>query len=673
MGRTEQLTQLLERAGLERVGTWHVERGMPPHSARRLLAWAAPEPAVVLPRTDADGFRWHWRRLVGEAGLADQDGVVLIDGGQTIWAYVRLDAEADVYALLGDPDVYGDVDGDVDRPGHRPGYEDGNGPRDGFQAMSTDGETLLAVTVTGQEIRFAVLDRLSEHSERAALEAVRETEQERQAAWASLFAEGGPSEAIRRAWARGLAWNPTVSEEFREPLRDISWNLYGSLSPEALEAALTHPEWRVRSQLAQVNPYLTAEHWERLILGEELAKHRRLLTMLAADQRAQVTEETCRRLAADPSVTVRQETARLTCLPVSVSLALAADPDGTVRAFVCRAAWPHLDEARRRALLADPVAGVRGAARRAHHQEHPVTSTDFDTGDLPDDVLETCRLDRDLALRLVRHGEPDQRAALADNPHLEPDLLIELGRDADARVRNSVALRPELSERERAAIDFEFDPSWRTSALPWVVALHDDPDAMRRLAASAHPLVRRSVARAPHLPQDVVAGLAVDEDRVVQLFLAESCDDAPADMLLRVWQWWRGSLSFPDRPRNHPNFPSEGLLRYADDPNPRLRQLALDDPLSSAELVDRFSRDRDTEVRHRAATDPRLTPASAVRLLDDPDRDIRAAALRVPRLPATVLASVLRDAETADAAAAHPGLPRDVTERMLGLVGTTEG
>ncbi|MGW5001979.1 hypothetical protein ACWEP8_30415 [Streptomyces hydrogenans] len=191
---------------------------------------------------------------------------------------------------------------------------------------------------------------------------------------------------------------------------------------------------------------------------------------------------------------------------------------------------------------------------------------------------------------------------------------------------------------------------------------------MRRLAVSAHPLVRRSVARAPHLPPDVVGRLAVDEDRVVQLFLAESCADAPADMLLRVWKWWTGSLGFPGRPRSHPNFPRAGLLRYADDPDPRMRQLALDDPLSSAEVVERFSRDTDAGLRHRAATDPRLTPASAVRLLGDPERDVRSAVLRRRRLPASVLVPLLRDVETAAEAAENPALPLDVADRMIGLI-----
>ncbi|MFJ9823273.1 PE-PGRS family protein [Streptomyces sp. NPDC101160] len=651
--RTERLTQLLERAGLERVGTWYVERGMPPNSARRLLAWAAPAPAAVLPRTATDAFREEWRRLAYAAGLADQDGVVLVDGGQAIWAYARLDAEADPYALLGDCGCDGAGDCDCD----------------GFQTMSTDGETLLAVTVAREEIRLTVLDRLSERSEEAARQAVRETAEQRDAAWDSLLEEEQPSERLLQAWAEGLACNAAVPADRRSRLPEPDvWSFYRVLPPEKLEAALTHPEWRVRSSLADVYPHLTSEHWERLILGEESGKYRRLMAMLAADRRVELTEETCRRLAADPSAAVRHETARLTGLPVPVRLALAADADGIVRATACGAAWPHLDEARRQALLADPEAGVRTAARRAHHQQHPVTRADFGSDDLPDDVLRSCRLDRAPAEHLVRHGEPAQRAALADNPHLEPDLVAQLGRDADAHVRNQVALRPDLTEQERAAIDFEFDPASRQHTLPWVAALHDDPDAMRRLAASAHPLIRRSVARAPHLPQDVVGRLAVDEDRVVQLFLAESCEDAPADMLLRVWTWWTGSRSFPGRPRSHPNFPREGLLRYADDPNPRMRQLALDDPLSSAELVERFSRDTATEVRYRAATDPRLTPASAVRLLSDPEQSIRAAALRDHRLPATVLVPPLRDVETAADAAANPALPLDVADRMIALI-----
>ncbi|MFI2345809.1 hypothetical protein ACH492_01840 [Streptomyces sp. NPDC019443] len=180
-------------------------------------------------------------------------------------------------------------------------------------------------------------------------------------------------------------------------------------------------------------------------------------------------------------------------------------------------------------------------------------------------------------------------------------------------------------------------------------------------AAVVHPEwnVRGRFAEAqPDMTAEQWTGL------VVRLFLAESCGDAPGDMLLEVWRWWNGSLSYPGRPRTHPNFPRRDLLRYADDPHPRMRQLALDDSESTADLVERFSRDTDVEVRLRAATDPRLSAASAVRLLDDPQERVRDAAARHPRLPARVLVRLLRDTDTAGDAAQNPALPVDLMHRM---------
>ncbi|MFE7326408.1 hypothetical protein ACFU8W_15735 [Streptomyces sp. NPDC057565] len=95
------------------------------------------------------------------------------------------------------------------------------------------------------------------------------------------------------------------------------------------------------------------------------------------------------------------------------------------------------------------------------------------------------------------------------------------------------------------------------------------------------------------------------------------------------------------------------------------RQLALDDPESTADLVERFSRDTHEEVRHRAATDPRLSPVSAVRLLNDPRRSVRHAAATHPRLPARTLIRLLRDTATADSAAQNPALPVAVMHCML--------
>lgn len=117
----------------------------------------------------------------------------------------------------------------------------------------------------------------------------------------------------------------------------------------------------------------------------------------------------------------------------------------------------------------------------------------------------------------------------------------------------------------------DIDLESQTHALWWVGALHENADAMRQLARSSKPLVRRSIARAAHLPADVAESLAHDEDRVVRLFLAESCDDAPPEMF-EVAAWWDGSLSFPGRPRRHPDFRITLLL------NARSAQSAVDNP-----------------------------------------------------------------------------------------------
>lgn len=219
----------------------------------------------------------------------------------------------------------------------------------------------------------------------------------------------------------------------------------------------------------------------------------------------------------------------------------------------------------------------------------------------------------------------------------------------------------------------DIDPQSQTTALWWIGALHDNADAMRQLAESPKLLVRRSVARAPRLPADVVALLAGDEDRSVRLFLAESCDDAPPELLLEVASWWQGSFSFPGRPREHPNFPRNGLVRFSADPNPLLRALALDDPASTAELVEHFSSDPDPIVRRAAAEDRRLSPEAAVRLTDDTDQGVYWRILANPALPPESLVLLLLDsrplhvASSAEIAVRNPTIPIPVLRHMLAV------
>ncbi|MFD8697095.1 hypothetical protein [Kitasatospora purpeofusca] len=208
---------------------------------------------------------------------------------------------------------------------------------------------------------------------------------------------------------------------------------------------------------------------------------------------------------------------------------------------------------------------------------------------------------------------------------------IEPAPEADAR---PPATPEEIAELASAVPDI--NACDRTYALWWVAALFDDPDAMRQLAGSPRLRIRRSVARAPRLPADVVERLARDEDFAVRLFLTESCDDAPSWLLLDLWvDGWNGTLSFPGRPRNHPNFPRHDLLRFADDPHPRLRLLALDDPSCTAALAERLAHDPDPQVRTHAHRHPALPPALLVALLRAPATAGNAAAN--PAVPAAVM------------------------------------
>ncbi|MEU1178608.1 PE-PGRS family protein [Streptomyces sp. NPDC005820] len=643
------MTTRLERAGLELADPWYSAGPLSSREAWRRVTSGETAPRVTLPGDRLAEVDAQWHRLAAESGFFDgDDGLFLVEiegaragRGPRHWARVRLTPGWDLAGGL------------------RPTPEG----RAEFVAMAVGGDTVLGVTADADGVRITVVDRIAERIEEEARAAAEETPRVREEAWESLLA--GASRKFWLLWAESLGGNPAAPDDLRIELLALSGYLPHYRQPVAVvEAAMAHEDWDVRSRFAEYQRNLTSEQYGRLVLAETEPRRRAGLLWNARHQG--LSPAAYERLAADPSAAVREQLARARGLPVPVLTALAADSHACVRAAACGPAWPHLDEGAREGLLTDADGSVRTAALLRHHEDHPMPRSVFDAAEgLRDRAVESCRLERALAEELVRDEDPALRRRLARNPRLDPDLVLLLGKDGDGDVRFEASVHPGIGEDDRSRIDFPFDPGTLCHTLGWVTELHDDPDAMRRLAASAHPLLRRSVARARRLPADVVERLARDEDRVVHLFLAESCEDTPAELLLSVWRWWTGSFSHPDRPHSHPNFPRRDLLRYADDPSPRMRRLALDDPDSTPELVERFGRDASEEVRARAAADPRLSAASAVRLLSDPDDTVRATAARHPELPARALVGLLRDLDTAETAALHPALPVPVMRRIL--------
>ncbi|WAU78470.1 hypothetical protein O1Q96_01140 (plasmid) [Streptomyces sp. Qhu-G9] len=628
MQHREEPHELLVRAGLTVVEDVPPGSLFPPEAAWRIARGTAAPDGTVGETLDA---AW-WRRL------SDVDGEFLvavlghrIGGNDSWWTRVR-------YTSDGIPELTGDP---------------------GFIALSLDGQVLLAEAPTADGPQVTAVDRLPERLEEAAAAAGRETKAERAEVWAAV-----PG---RRAWplhwAEGIGSNPAAPDELLIRLLDVAEGfLHGCDRPAVLDAAVDHPDPQVRSTPAGTfRPKLTSDQWVRLIRAEPSPRRRVLWAEHARAGGADLPQDLYDDLLTSSS---RALAAELPGLPAHHLPGLATDADPRVRTAAC-GRWDDIATPLREQLLADTDDAVRTAALLAHHTRVPMPRESFAALAEPLRALERCRLEPELEAELIRNGDAEVRRALAANPGLGAHGVAVLAEDPLDDIRSAVALRPDLTEEQRAVVRYDFDPTSMSHTLPWVADLHGDTEAMRRLATSSHPLIRRSVARARHLPPDVVELLARDEDRTVRLFLAESCDDAPADMLLEVWRWWDGSFSHPDRPRSHPHFPRAGLLHYADDPSGRMRRLALDDPESTAADVARLARDPEAGVRRRAAEDPRLSPADAVRLLDDPAAHVRGSAMRNPRLPARILAGLLHDRDTACAAVTNPAIPVPVLHRIL--------
>ncbi|RZT78789.1 hypothetical protein EV382_1982 [Micromonospora violae] len=352
----------------------------------------------------------------------------------------------------------------------------------------------------------------------------------------------------------------------------------------------------------------------------------------------------------------------------------AAHPRSGVRRFAAGSLY-RLDEWSRQALLEDEVPEVRATAVAAVAHCRQV----MEPADLPDQpshgfwtvlqrplsralidqvlasgdtavlrvVAENPSVPPDVVETLLRHPDPSVRQGVAGRVDLSSDQLVGLASDPAVEVRTAVSTHPGLSEPQRAGIGIDVttvpgdghfgsaDVRCRGIAYP-ANAAPELPEALR-WARSVNPLLRRRAARNAELPADIVTILADDPDLGVRVLLAQHHPAAPPALLLRCFLEYH--CCGRDRLSGLPQFPTDGLARFADDPDPTVRRLVALDPHANPELVDRLSTDPSATVRQAMASSPRLPARRIVALLDDP--------------------------ELAEAAAANPALAVDQMQHIL--------
>ncbi|TDC88734.1 LRV domain-containing protein [Actinomadura sp. 7K507] len=442
----------------------------------------------------------------------------------------------------------------------------------------------------------------------------------------------------------GLAANPAapadllllILERAEHPVRIALLHRAG-VPRTVYDAAARHPDPRTRRLVARTG-HAPAEIRAGLAGDPDPGVRLAVAARAESWQRPKpLPPDVVARLAADPDAEVRDAVCDTEDLPDGIRAALAADPEARVR-MGALLAWPEPPDEIVDAAMADPDPAVRRqgmllACHRRPELIEPLLAAGCDS------IISDAALERSRAAAYCRDARTATRAAIAANPHLPPDLVTVLKDDPEHEVRLAVSLRPELSETQRAAIDYHVGPEDRLSPPGWFWSRLDDLDLMRRYATSAHVGLRRFAAYSPHLPADLVARLAADGDFAVRMLLSERHPDPPGELLLSVALESR-LLTRLDR-TGHPNFPRAGLARLAGDADPVARALALRDPVLGTGAVDRLSRDADPAVRAAAARDARLPPARLLELLDDPDA--AGSAARNPALPESSMKRILYD------------------------------
>jgi hypothetical protein len=340
--------------------------------------------------------------------------------------------------------------------------------------------------------------------------------------------------------------------------------------------------------------------------------------------------------------------------PAALAL-LAADSDPHIRRAVARS-WFDAPAEIRRALLTDSDPSVREAAC----MWPPPAPADLWPDLIRDPrtrlwVVSYVSLAPELAAELACDPNQDVRSELAKNPCLPPAILEGLVAAQDPMIwanliRNRItpeSVRAQLYPKLEKAIG-QADPSAEAIVASMALMYEDVswPGGLplqERLSYldSPYAVFRRSLARHRDLPAEAIARLERDPDPMVRQIIARRAD-AQGDFLERVVRECGEHPKYRPFLVEHPNFPQAAFVRFAEEPEPRLRALACRNPSLRAEVVARLARDKSARVRASITGHPNFTSEDALRLLGDDDLDVVEAAAASPALPLDAMEELVK-------------------------------
>ncbi|WP_407836769.1 hypothetical protein ACE1OC_10285 [Streptomyces sp. DSM 116496] len=439
---------------------------------------------------------------------------------------------------------------------------------------------------------------------------------------------------LRLALRKGFAPSPALCEEYLAHGESQALAHNAALPPEIATRLAADPDPEVRAVRAKLESAGAGRH-----------------ALFAADTEAQVRIA----LAGQPDLSAES------------LAALAADTDAGVRAALARR--PELPEDLLRRLLTDTEPEVR--ARACGHGAPP----DLHAALLADpatrkEVVRSLELDPETASALAADPDEEVRAKLAAHPALPPRVRDALARDTSPDVRGKVFARADTPPELRDEIHAWLTAGARRSEEDWENAEEDDVFCEITLVflemgsypwvaadpvpyvASPYTGLRRAAACSERLPAELLRGMLEDEDPTVRMIALErtpDVDPATAEDIERRHE----RSKFLDRPADYFPFAPETLRRFAADPDPRMRLLALRDPDVPAALLERLAADEDHTVRRAVAEDSRTATGTLLRLLGDGSESVAMSAAASPGLPVEAMRAVL-DLAAPDAAGRGP-------------------